>query len=268
MSMIETINFIKSKTNIQPKVGIVLGSGLGDIANRISTKDIIAYKDIPNFIAPTIEGHKGNLIFGYIDSTPVVLMQGRNHYYEGYTMRQITYPIKVMKELGVDILITSNATGGLNSSFKVGDIMLVNDHINLMGDNPLKGTNDGFGPRFLDVTNAYDSELRTSAKMFCINNNIRCSEGVLVAISGPNYESPAEYKFMKIIGGDAVGMSTIPEVLVARHSGMRVFSMSLITNLNTIENKIEINHNDVQTIANESAEKMGSLILHLVSNIK
>jgi purine-nucleoside phosphorylase len=266
--MIETINFIKSKTDVQPKVGIVLGSGLGDIANKIFTKDIIAYKDIPNFIAPTIEGHKGNLIFGYIDNIPVVLMQGRNHYYEGYTMKQITYPIKVMKELGVDTLITSNATGGLNPSFRVGDIMLVNDHINLMGDNPLKGPNDSSGPRFLDVTNAYDSELRNLAKMFCMNNDIRCSEGVLVAISGPNYESPAEYKFMKIIGGDAVGMSTIPEVLVARHCGMKVFSMSLITNLNTIENKIEINHDDVQTIANQSAQKMGSLILHLVSNIK
>lgn len=266
--MIDTIDYIKSKTIIQPKVGIVLGSGLGNIADKINVEVIIPYKDIPNFIAPTIEGHKGNLIFGNVSGIDVVLMQGRNHYYEGHSMKEVTYPIRIMKELGVEILITSNATGGLNPSFQIGDIMFVNDHINLMGDNPLKGPNDEIGPRFLDLTNAYDSELRTIAKMFCINNNIRFNEGVLVAISGPTYETPAEYRYMRIIGGDAVGMSTIPEVLVAKHCGMKVFSMSLITNLNTIENKIEINHEDVQKIANESAEKMGALILHLLSNLK
>lgn len=266
--MIETLDYINDYIKSKPKVGIVLGSGLGDIAYKINVEVVLPYTDIPNFIAPTIEGHKGNLIFGSIGGVSVVLMQGRNHYYEGHNMKQITYPIRIMKELGVEILMTSNATGGLNSSFQIGDIMFVNDHINLMGDNPLRGPNDEVGPRFLDLTNAYDIELREKAKTFCINNNIRFGEGVLVAISGPTYETPAEYRYMKIIGGDAVGMSTIPEVLVAKHCGMRVFSMSLITNLNTIENKIEINHEDVQKIANESAEKMGALILHLLSNLK
>ncbi len=266
--MIDTINYIQSKTNIKPKIGIVLGSGLGNVADKINVQIIIPYKDIPNFISPTIEGHRGNLIFGNVGDVDIVLMQGRNHYYEGHSMKQITYPIRVMKELGVEILITSNATGGLNPTFQIGDIMFVNDHINLMGDNPLKGPNDNIGPRFLDLTNAYDSELREMAKHFCTKNNIRYGEGVLVAISGPTYETTAEYRYMKIIGGDAVGMSTIPEVLVAKHCGMKVFSMSLITNLNTIENKIEINHNDVQRIANQSAEKMGELLLYLINNIK
>lgn len=266
--MIETLDYINDYIKSKPKVGIVLGSGLGDIAYKINVEVVIPYKDIPNFIAPTIEGHKGNLIFGNIGGMSVVLMQGRNHYYEGHTMKEITYPIRIMKELGVKVLMTSNATGGLNPSFQIGDIMLVNDHINLMGDNPLRGPNDEVGPRFLDLTNAYDSELRTKAKMFCINNNIRCSEGVLVAISGPNYETSAEYRFMKTIGGDAVGMSTIPEVLVARQCGMKVFSISLITNLNTIEDKIEINHKDVQNIANETAAKIASIIFHLIDNLK
>jgi purine-nucleoside phosphorylase len=263
----ETLDYIKSLTDIKPIIGLVLGSGLGDVANDMDIKATIPYKDIPGFLAPTIEGHSGNLIFGYLETIPVVAMQGRNHYYEGHTMQQITYPIRIMKLLGIERLITSNATGGMNERYEIGDVMFVNDHINLMGDNPLIGPNDeSMGVRFLDVSRAYDSEMIDVAKKFAVNNNIIIHEGVLAAVSGPNYETPAEYKYMRIIGADAVGMSTIPEVLVARHMGVKVFSMSLITDLGIIGKIVEITHEEVQRVANESASKMSSIVKHLVSH--
>ena len=259
-----TLDYINKFTYTKPKIGLVLGSGLGDVANDIYITSTIPYKDIPGFIAPTIEGHKGNLIFGFLDSVPVVALQGRTHYYEGYTMEQITYPIRILKMLGIERLITSNATGGMNPNFEIGDVMFVNDHINLMGDNPLLGPNDdSMGPRFLDVSRAYDREMIEVAKQCEVD--MRTHEGVLIAVTGPNYETPAEYKYMRIIGGDAVGMSTIPEVLVARHMGVKVFSMSLITDLGVDGKIVEITHEEVQRVANESADKMSSIVKHLVA---
>ena len=261
----ETLNYINKFTYTRPKIGLVLGSGLGDVANDIDITATIPYKDIPGFIAPTIEGHSGNLIFGALDGVPVVALQGRNHYYEGYTMQEITYPIRILKMLGIERLITSNATGGMNPNFEIGDVMFVNDHINLMGDNPLLGPNDdSMGPRFLDVSAAYDKEMIEVAKQCGVD--IRTHEGVLIAVSGPNYETPAEYRYMSIIGGDAVGMSTIPEVLVARHTGVKVFSMSLITDLGVAGKIVEITHEEVQRVANESADKMSLIVKHIVSH--
>jgi purine-nucleoside phosphorylase len=265
----ETIEFIRSKTQFVPKIGIVLGSGLGNVADDIQIECKLSYNEIPGFIGTTIPGHHGNLIFGYLEGTPIVAMQGRNHYYEGHTMQQITYPIRIMKLLGIERLITSNATGGMNERYEIGDIMFVNDHINLMNGNPLIGPNDeNFGPRFLDVSKVYDSEMIEVAKKHAINENIKVHEGVLVALTGPAYETPAEYRFLRIIGADAVGMSTIPEVLVGRHMGLKVFSMSLITDLGIPGKIVEITHEEVQQVAAVTATKMGSIVRYLVKHYK
>ena len=259
-----TLDYINKFVYTKPKIGLVLGSGLGDVANDIDIIATIPYKDIPGFIAPTIEGHKGNLIFGLLDGVPVVALQGRNHYYEGYTMEQITYPIRILKMLGIERLITSNATGGMNPNFEIGDVMFVNDHINLMGDNPLLGPNDdSMGPRFLDVSTAYDKEMIEVAKQCVVD--IRTHEGVLIAVSGPNYETPAEYKYMRIIGGDAVGMSTVPEVICARHMGLPCFAVSVITDLG-VEGKIqEVTHQDVIAAASKAEVKMTAIFRHLIA---
>jgi len=194
-------------------------------------------------------------------------MQGRNHFYEGYSMKEITYPIRIMKFLGIHTLITSNATGGMNENFEIGDIMLVNDHINMMGDNPLLGKNDDdLGPRFLDMSKVYNKELISHAKRFSLNNNIKVHDGVLTALSGPTYETPAEYKHLRIIGADAVGMSTIPEVIVAHHMGIKCFSMSLITDLGVIGKIIEISHEDVIKEAAIAEPKMILIVEDLVKN--
>lgn len=260
------VDYIKSKTNFEPTIGIVLGSGLGDVANDIDTKCIIPYYEIPGFITPTIEGHRGNLIFGYLEGKPVVAMQGRNHYYEGHTMKEITFPIRVMKLLGIQRLITSNATGGMNHIYEIGDIMIVNDHINLMGDNPLRGENDDeFGTRFPDMSKAYDREMIDYAKKEALYEGIKVHEGVLTALSGPTYETPAEYKWLRTIGADCVGMSTIPEVIVANHCGIKCFSMSLVTDLGIIGKIVEITHEDVQREAALAAPKMVSIVKKVVS---
>ena len=259
------IQYINSKTNFYPTIGIVLGSGLGNVADDIKVSCSIPYSDIPGFIKPTIEGHKGNLIFGYLEGKPVVAMQGRNHFYEGHTMKEITFPIRVMKLLGVERLITSNATGGMNERYEIGDIMIVNDHINLMGDNPLKGENDSdFGTRFPDMSKAYDREMIEYAKKEALYEGIKVHEGVLTALSGPTYETPAEYKWLRTIGADCVGMSTIPEVIVANHCGIKCFSMSLVTDLGVIGKIVEISHEDVQREAAKAAPKMVSIVKKVV----
>lgn len=258
----QTVDFIKWEIkDFKPLIGIILGSGLGNVVDDIDVKYSLSYSDIHGFIPPTIDGHKGNLIFGYLSDIPIVAMQGRNHFYEGHTMKEITYPIRIMGMLGIKILITSNAVGSLNDEFEVGDIMLVRDHINLMGTNPLIGPNDSsLGPRFLDMSSAYDKQLIRIANRFCINNNIRSHEGVLTALSGPTYETPSEYKMLRILGGDVVGMSTIPEVLVARHMGIKVFSMSLVTNTGVPGQIKETSHEEVQLVADKSSSTMSKLI--------
>lgn len=264
-----TLKFIQEKTSITPQIGIILGSGLGSIVDSIKIEVTIPYKNIPGFISPTIEGHLGNLIFGYIKEVPIVAMQGRNHYYEGHTMKQVTYPIKIMKLLGIKTLITSNAVGGLNEKYEVGDIMIVNDHINLMGDNPLLGPNeDKFGPRFPDMSQVYDKKMIRLAKKIAYDKNINVHEGVLTALSGPMYETPAEYRWLRKTGADCTGMSTIPEVTVAHHMGIKCFSLSLVTNTG-VPGKIKKNtHEEVQKEAQKASKKMSYIVQTLIKNIK
>lgn len=260
----KTITYIKTITPQIPEIGIILGSGLGSLAENIKNPIKIPYKDIPGFIPPTIEGHSGNLIFGYLNNRSVVVMQGRNHYYEGHSMKEITYPIRIMKLLGAHTLITSNATGGLNEKLKIGDIVLVKDHINLMGDNPLIGKNDTqMGPRFLDMTQIYNIELIKLIR----NSFPNTKTGILTSVSGPTYETPAEYIYLKNIGADVVGMSTIPEVIVGHHMGMKIFSMSLVTNVLDPNNVVKVSHSEVQKIANESSKTMSKIVLKLLNNI-
>ena len=247
----DSCEFINSKIDFIPTVGVILGSGLGKLVEKIQNPIVINYRDIPHFLNTGIEGHSGNLVFGQIGEINLVLMQGRNHYYEGHTMQDITYPIRVMKSLGVQNLITTNAVGGINETFKVGDIMLVNDHINLMGSNPLIGELEG--EKFIDMSSVYDKKLIDVGLSCGYKNNFGVKEGILTALSGPTYETPAEYRFLKLIGSDAVGMSTIPEVIVGKQLGMRIFSMSIVTN---VVGSSDVNHNEVQTVANQSANNV------------
>ncbi len=226
----ETLKVIKEKTKDDYPVGIILGTGLGGLVKDIKIEHEIEYADLPHFPLSTVESHKGRLIFGSIGNKKVVAMQGRFHFYEGYTMQQITYPVRVMKFLGVKTLLVSNACGGMNPLFSRGDIMLMVDHINLLGDNPLIGKNeDQLGPRFPDMSEPYDHELLKIAEDVALNNKIRVQKGVYVAVPGPNLETKAEYRFLRATGADVVGMSTIPENIVANHMGMKVLGISIIT---------------------------------------
>jgi purine-nucleoside phosphorylase len=254
----QTCDYLKQNVPISPIVGIILGSGMGEFVNNISDTISLKYNDIPNFINSGVDGHKGNLVFGFIDKIPVVIMQGRNHYYEGHSMSDVIFPIRIMNMLGVKTLFTTNAVGGINQSFKVGDIMLVNDHINLMNGNPLIGKHEPeFGERFVNMSSVYDKELIGVGMLCGYKNKIRIKEGVLTALSGPTYETPAEYRFLKLIGSDAVGMSTIPEVIVAKQMGMRIFSMSIVTNM---IGDLDANHNEVQNVANQSVNSVWTII--------
>jgi purine-nucleoside phosphorylase len=224
--------FLKGKVQNTPKIGLILGSGLGVLADEIADAVKIPYEEIPDFPISTVEGHAGQLVFGNLNGSPVVAMQGRFHYYEGYHFDQITFPVRVMKELGVETLIVTNAAGGINESFSPGDLMIITDHINNMGGNPLIGRNDArLGARFPDMSEAYSKELRNTAKEIAARLNIEVKEGVYVGNTGPSYETPAEIRMLRVLGGDAVGMSTVPEVIVARHSGLSVLGISCISNM-------------------------------------
>ncbi len=226
----ETLQVIRKNTNKNYEVGIILGTGLGGLVKDIEIEHEIDYADLPHFPLSTVESHHGKLIFGKIGGKDVVAMQGRFHFYEGYTMQQITYPVRVMKFLGVKTLLVSNACGGMNPVYTRGDLMLMADHINLLGDNPLIGKNeDGLGPRFPDMSEPYDFELIKLAEQVALENKIKVQKGVYVAVPGPNLETKAEYRFLRSIGADVVGMSTIPENIVANHMGMRVLGISIIT---------------------------------------
>ncbi|MGG1546768.1 purine-nucleoside phosphorylase, partial [Bacillus paralicheniformis] len=223
-------DYIKSKTEIKPAVGLILGSGLGVLADEIKDAVRIKYEDIPDFPVSTVEGHAGQLVIGRLENVQVVAMQGRFHFYEGYSMDKVTFPVRVMKELGIETLIVTNAAGGVNESFRPGDLMIISDHINYMGTNPLIGPNDSsLGVRFPDMSSAYDKELRLLAKKTAEELNISVQEGVYTAVTGPTYETPAEVRFLRTIGSDAVGMSTVPEVIVAKHAGLRVLGISCIS---------------------------------------
>jgi len=232
----DSVRHIKARVNNIPGIGIILGTGLGALADKVQNRYDIPYEDIPHFVKSTLKDHAGNLIFGSIGDKNVVIMQGRLHYYEGYSMKEITFPVRVMKALGAKTLIVSNAAGSMNQYIGAGDIMIITDHINLMGDNPLRGINDdSLGPRYPDMYESYSPELIELTYKTAIREDIRISKGVLVAVSGPNLETPAEYKFLSLIGADAVSMSSVPEVIVAIHSSMKVLGISCITDKCTPE---------------------------------
>ncbi len=265
----ETVDFLKQRTqNFTPEVGIILGSGLGNLASQIIESFSISYEDIPNFPVSTVKGHKGRLIFGTFSGKRVVAMQGRFHFYEGYSMKELTFPVRVLKHLGIDLLLLSNAAGGVNPDFEVGDIMFISDHINTMPSNPLNGKNDdNVGTRFPDMSEAYDKILLEKAKKIAEKNNIPYKTGVYVGVQGPNYETPSEYKYFHIIGGDAVGMSTVPEVIVARHMNLKCFAVSIITDLGVSGKIVEISHEDVIKAANAAEPKMTIIISELLKEI-
>ncbi|TAF65577.1 MAG: purine-nucleoside phosphorylase [Cytophagales bacterium] len=228
----EATQYIQQKVDFKPTTGIVLGTGLGGFINEIDIQHSLDYDEIPHFPISTVESHHGKLLFGYVAGKPIVAMQGRFHYYEGYHMQQVTFPIRVMKLLGIERLIISNAAGGLNKNFKKSELMIINDHINLLPENPLRGKNlDSLGVRFPDMLESYDKTLIAKALQVAQKNNIKVHQGVYVSVTGPNLETPAEYKFLQVIGADAVGMSTTPEVIVARHMNLPVFAVSVITDL-------------------------------------
>lgn len=262
----KTADFIRSRIEgFEPQVGIILGTGLGDFAESIDVKYSLDYHDIPGFPVSTVQGHKGRLIFGLIEGHKVVAMQGRFHYYEGYPMSQVTFPVRVMKLLGIDYLFVSNASGGINTSFSVGDLMIITDHINLM-PNPLIGKNmEELGPRFPDMHNCYDKELRTRATAIAAEKGIKLQYGVYVGGTGPTFETQAEYRYFKAIGGDAAGMSTVPEVIVARHMSIPVFGVSVITNCGLSD---EIgDHEDVQRQGAKAGKNMGLLFREMIKGL-
>lgn len=264
-----TTKSIREKTNeFKPLVGIILGTGLGGLVKEITVEHVLPYTEIPNFPVSTVEGHSGKLIFGKLGGKNVMAMQGRFHFYEGYDMKQITFPVRVMKALGVRTLIVSNAAGGMNPKFSVGELMIINDHINLFPTNPLIGKNDNaLGPRFVDMSESYKKTLIDLAKTIAKENNIKVSEGVYAGLTGPCFETPAEYRYLWRIGADAVGMSTVPEVIVARHSGMDVFGMSIITDLG-IEGQVHsVTHEEVQQVANTQEPKMTLIMKELVARL-
>lgn len=261
-------NYIQSLTQTKPAVGIVLGSGLGNLTSNIQIEQTIPYSDIPNFPVSTVEGHQGALIIGKLNGVSIIAMKGRFHYYEGYSAQQCTFPIRVMHALGIKQLVLSNASGGVNENFEIGDIMLINDHINLLPDNPLRGKNiDELGPRFPDMSEPYSKKLNAIVKDVASSNKIRLQEGVYAALSGPTYETPAEYNYIRIIGADAVGMSTVPEVIVANHIGLPCVALSIITDLGVKGKIVEISHEEVQEIAQKSEPIMTFLIKELLSTI-
>ncbi len=264
----ETTEYLEFKVAFKPEVGIILGTGLGGLVDEIEIHQTIPYESIPNFPVSTVDGHHGQLIFGTMSGRKIVAMQGRFHYYEGYTMQEITFPVRVMRFLGIELLILSNASGGLNPDFEIGDIMLIEDHINLMKDNPLIGKNDDeVGVRFPDMSNAYDHGLVNEAIHIGEKLGIRLKKGVYAAVSGPTYETPAEYKYIRIIGGDAVGMSTVPEVITARHMGLRCFAVSIISDLGVPGKIVEISHQHVLEAASAVEPKMTQLLKQLLMKI-
>ena len=264
----ETANFIKGKVSEIPIYAIILGTGLGELASQITDQESIPYEEIPNFPVSTVEGHSGKLIFGKLGSKRVIAMQGRFHFYEGYDMKQVTFPVRVFKAIGVEYLFVSNAAGGMNSSFDVGDIMLIDDHINLFPEHPLHGKNfNELGTRFPDMSEAYDKELRLLAMNIAKEKNIKLQHGVYIGTQGPTFETPAEYNYFRIIGGDAVGMSTVPEVIVANHAKMRVLAFSIITDLGVIGKIVEVSHEEVQEAAKIAQPQMAEIIKTVIEKI-
>ena len=268
MILIPTISFLRTKITTEPEVGIILGSGLGGLVKEIDIEIAIPYEEIPNFPVSTVEGHSGKLIFGRLSGKFVMAMQGRFHFYEGYTMQQVTFPVRVMKFIGVKTLLVSNASGGVNPTFRVGDLMILTDHINLFPTNPLMGRNNpDLGPRFPDMSEAYAKVLVSKAEAIADRNGIKIQKGVYAGLSGPCFETPAEYRYVRAIGADAVGMSTVPEVIVARHGGTPVFAISIITDMGVGAEAGDVSHEDVINVANSAEPKMTLIMKELIKEL-
>lgn len=260
----ETASWLKERMTTSPKTAIILGTGLGQLASEITDSYEFPYQDIPNFPVSTVEGHSGKLIFGKLGGKDIMAMQGRFHYYEGYDMKEVTFPERVMYELGIETLFVSNAAGGMNPSFLIGDLMIIDDHINFFPEHPLHGKNFPTGPRFPDMHEAYDKSLRQLADDIAKEKNIRVVHGVYVGVQGPTFETPAEYAMYHHLGGDAVGMSTVPEVIVARHCGIKVFGMSIITDLGIEGKPVEVSHEEVQEAANKAQPLMTEIMREII----
>ncbi|GIN60664.1 purine nucleoside phosphorylase [Robertmurraya siralis] len=268
-NIVAATEYLQKKLDLKPEIGLILGSGLGVLADEIENAVSIPYQEIPDFPVSTVEGHAGQLVFGQLNGAPVVAMQGRFHYYEGYSFEQVTFPVRVMKELGVKSLIVTNAAGGINESFSAGDLMLITDHINNMGSNPLIGKNDSrLGARFPDMSEAYSKELIHKAKAIASQLNIKLQEGVYVGNTGPTYETPAEVRMLRVMGGDAVGMSTVPEVIVARHSGLEVLGISCISNMASGILDQPLNHEEVIETTEKVKENFLRFVKAMIKELK
>ena len=260
----ETASWLKTRMTTSPKTAIILGTGLGQLASEITEKTEISYSEIPNFPVSTVEGHSGKLIFGKLGGVDILAMKGRFHFYEGYSMKEVTFPVRVMYELGIKTLFVSNAAGGMNPKFKIGDLMIITDHINFFPEHPLRGKNFPTGPRFPDMHQTYDPLLIKMAFDIAQEKHIPLQHGVYVGVQGPTFETPAEYKMYRILGGDAVGMSTVPEVIVAHHCGIRTFGISVITDLGGFEEPVEVSHEEVQEAAQKAQPFMTEIMRELI----
>lgn len=260
----ETASYLQGKMQTSPETAIILGTGLGSLVTEITDKYEIKYEEIPNFPVSTVEGHSGKLIFGKLGGKDIMAMQGRFHYYEGYSMKEVTFPVRVMKELGIKTLFVSNASGGTNPDFEIGDLMIITDHINHFPEHPLRGKNL-YGDRFPDMSEAYSKELIEKALLIAKEKGIHVQQGVYIGTQGPTFETPSEYKMFRILGADAVGMSTVPEVIVANHSGIRVFGISVITDLGVEGKIVEVSHEDVQIAADAAQPKMTTIMRELIN---
>ncbi len=264
----QTVSYLQSKTKIKPTVGIILGSGLGSFVSQIQVDATVSYKEIPHFSEPSIEGHSGKMIFGTVGKTPVVCLQGRIHFYEGHTMQVVVYPMRTLARLGIHTLFVTNAAGGLDPAMEPGDFMIINDHINLMGTNPLMGPNEKqLGPRFPDMTEAYSLSLQEKLAKVLTVHKVRFHKGIYCALTGPTYETPAEVRHLRMIGGSAVGMSTVPEVIVANHMGVKVCGVSCITNKAAGISPQKLSHAEVTETANKVEAQFTSFVKDFIASL-
>lgn len=261
----QTVSYIKEIIAFTPEYGVILGSGLGSFTEELKVEYVLPYNEIPNFPVSTVQGHKGALVFGTIGDKKVVAMQGRFHFYEGYSMKEVTFPVRVMKFLGINKLIVSNASGGVNPAYRVGDIVIIKDHINFAPEHPLRGINDErFGPRFVNMSEPYSRKMIAKAKELAVDLNIEVKDGVYLGLQGPTFETLAEYKMVKILGADCVGMSTVPEVIVARHMDLETFGVSVITDMGDEDSIETISHDEVLEAAQKAEPKVRTLIRELI----
>ncbi|MFC2120158.1 purine-nucleoside phosphorylase [Bacteroidota bacterium] len=266
--VLEAVKYIRERTNLNPDTGIVLGTGLGGLADEVEQSISIGYEDIPGFSISTIDSHRGSLVLGFLSGKCVIIMQGRFHYYEGYNMKEITFPIRVMKMLGIKNLFVSNASGGLNHNFNTGDLMLINDHINFFPENPLRGENFGeLGPRFPDMTEAYSSKLISLAIKASVSMNFKIHQGLYLGLQGPSFETPAEYNMFRNMGADAIGMSTVPEIIVARHMGIKCMAISVISNLLFADKVLKVNLDDIMNEAYSAETKLTQIFKYVLDKI-